>query len=72
MVDYYTLTGFHCDEVSDRRLTTEVSATARATRNVRDAVRIARDVATGRNPRRVIPIAVKPADRAARKPYSTI
>ena len=73
MVDYYSLTGFHCDQVCDRRLPAEMTATARATRNVKAAVRIARDVATGReNPSRVIPIALKPADRPRRKPYSTI
>lgn len=70
MVDYYELTGFHCDATPDRRLRHSASPTARATR---DAVRIAREVAASRSDRgreapRVIPIAIKPA----RKPYSTI
>ena len=77
MIDYYALTGFHCDEVASRRLAAPVSATARATRHAKAAVRIARDVAAGRSPRlggaaqphergRVIPVAIKP------KPYSSI
>ena len=75
MVDYYALTGFHSDDVPDRTLAAQASATARATREVRTAVRIARDVTGARNGDRpstdrgrVIPIAIKPAA----KPYSTI
>ena len=73
MIDYYELTGFHCDATAPRRLQADVSATARATRNVRTAVRIARDVATGRGERaRVIPVALRRGEDDRRKPYSTI
>ena len=73
MVDYYELAGLHCDAVAPKRLKDEVSATARATRNVRAAVRIARDVAAGRSETaRVIPVALRRRKPDDAKPYSTI
>ena len=72
MVDYYELAGFHCDSVENRTLAAPVTATARAARNARAAVRIARDVVKGQRTRRegerVIPVAI----RRAPKPYTTI
>lgn len=81
MIDYYVLTGFHCDTVPDRRLSAPACATTRATRDAKASVRMARDLAQRggaakhaacAKPARVIPVAIKPSRKPSPKPVRTV